>query len=59
VYEQPEVREVNALKIELESFVDAVRGSREPLVTGEDGMRALRVAHDIIEIIKRGKIVIS
>lgn len=56
VYERPEVKEVNALKVELELFVDAVRSNRDPLVTGEDGLNALRVAHDIIEKINKQKI---
>jgi predicted dehydrogenase len=32
------------LKLELESFVDAVKNNRKPKVTGEDGLRALEVA---------------
>jgi predicted dehydrogenase len=48
VYEQPEIREVNALQYELERFIDAVTGGREPLVTGEDGLRALEVAQEIM-----------
>ncbi len=53
VYEQPEIREVNPLKYELEQFVDAVRTNRPPLVTGEDGLRALEIAHDIMERINQ------
>lgn len=49
VYEQPEVKEVNALKYELELFARAIREHREPLVSGEDGKRALEVAHIIME----------
>ena len=49
VYEQPEVKEVNALKYELELFARAIREGHEPLVTGEDGKRALEVAHIIME----------
>ncbi len=56
VYEQPEIKEVNALKYELELFIDAVKNNQEPLVTGEDGMRALQVAHDIMEKIGQQKI---
>ena len=37
------------LKRELEDFVAAVREKRKPLVTGEDGLRALRLAHAIAE----------
>ena len=56
VYEQPEVKEVNALKVELELFVSAVQSGGEPLVTAEEGMRALEIAHDIIEKISQQKI---
>ncbi len=49
VYEQPEIKDVNALKYELEQFVDAVQKNIEPLVSGEDGLRALQIAHAIIE----------
>ena len=56
VYERPEIKEVNALKYELELFVDAVQNHKEPLVTGEDGLQALKVAHDIMEKIKQQRI---
>ena len=56
VYEQPEIKEVNALQYELEMFIDAVQNNKEPVVTAEEGMRALHVAHDIIEKINQQKI---
>ena len=37
------------LKRELEDFVRAVREQRRPLVSGEDGLRALALAHAIAE----------
>jgi predicted dehydrogenase len=49
VYEQPEVKEVNALKYELELFVRAVQENREPPVTGRDGLQALEVAEEILK----------
>ena len=48
IYEKPEIKEVNALKYELELFIDAVRQNKRPVVSGEDGLEALRVAHDIM-----------
>ncbi|HEY6191093.1 MAG TPA: Gfo/Idh/MocA family oxidoreductase [Bacteroidota bacterium] len=48
VYEQPEVKEVNALQHELERFIRAVQRDEEPAVTGEEGLRALQLAHDIM-----------
>lgn len=40
------------LRLELESFVQAVRNRDTPLVTGEDGRRALKVATEIADKIK-------
>jgi predicted dehydrogenase len=39
----------DALKAEIESFLDAVRNQTTPVVTGEDGMRALQTAIRITE----------
>ena len=58
VYEQPEVKEVNALRYELERFIECVLGGGEPAVSGEEGLRALRVAHDIIARIRQQKLVL-
>jgi predicted dehydrogenase len=58
VYEQPEVKEVNALKFELESFARSIRQSIPPVVSGEDGKRALEVSHDIIERINQQTVVL-
>ncbi|MBI5731094.1 MAG: Gfo/Idh/MocA family oxidoreductase [Ignavibacteriales bacterium] len=59
-YEQPKFKEVNALKLELELFVDAIVKGRTPIVSGKDGLKALRVAEMIIskieESIKNAKI---
>ncbi len=48
VFEQPEFKEVNALKLELELFVKAVADGETPIVSGRDGLKALRVADLII-----------
>ncbi len=53
VYEQPEVKDVNALKHELELFAKAIRGNTTPIVSGEDGRRALEVANIIMERISQ------
>ena len=46
--EMEEVRmEGEPLKLELESFVEAVRAGRDPEVTGEEGLRAMEVAERI------------
>ncbi|MBZ0201047.1 MAG: Gfo/Idh/MocA family oxidoreductase [Ignavibacteriaceae bacterium] len=57
VYEQPEVMEVNALQYELQLFVDSVLKSEKPVVSGEDGLRALQVAQTIIQKIEESKII--
>ena len=49
VYEQPEIKEVNALKYELELFVNSVINKIPPVVSGEDGLRALKVAEIILK----------
>ncbi len=52
VYEQPEQREINALKHELQLFVNAVIKNERPIVSGSDGLRNLRVAEMIIKKIE-------
>jgi len=56
VFERPVIKEVNSLKYELELFVEAVLKNKQPVVTGAEGLQALRVAHDIIEKINQQKI---
>ncbi len=48
IYEQPEIKKINALKYELESFVTAIRDGSRPIVNGEDGRMALDVAQQIM-----------
>ncbi len=55
VYEQPELKEVNALKYELQLFVNSILEKKEPLVTGADGLRALKVAEEIITKINESR----
>ncbi len=45
----PEVPATNALRAELADFVQAIRESRPPRVTVQDGYRALEVAHHILD----------
>jgi predicted dehydrogenase len=56
IYEQPEIKEVNALKYELELFVNSIIAGENPVVTGDDGLRALKVAEIIIEKIEESKV---
>ncbi|MFZ5517003.1 MAG: Gfo/Idh/MocA family protein [Candidatus Zhuqueibacterota bacterium] len=52
IYERREVPEANALKMELESFLHCIRDGNQPVVSGEQGREALRVAIEITEKIK-------
>lgn len=56
VYEQPEVKEVNALQHELKLFINSVLNHTKPVVSGLDGLRALKVAETIIREIENSKI---
>ncbi len=56
VYEQPENKHINALKYELQLFVDSVLENKKPVITGSDGLRALRIAKIIIDKIQSSKV---
>ena len=47
----PEPIAVNAIQLELETFADSIIHNTIPKVTIEDGYKALKVAHQIIEVI--------
>ena len=53
IYEQPEIKEVNSLKYELELFVNSVRDHKIPPVSGKDGLQALEVADEIVKMIEQ------
>jgi predicted dehydrogenase len=53
VYEQPEPREVNALRHELGLFVSAVVNGTTPAVTADDARQALEVATSIMQKISQ------
>ncbi|MFA6468108.1 MAG: Gfo/Idh/MocA family oxidoreductase [Bacteroidota bacterium] len=52
IYEQPEIKKINALKYELESFLKSVQTGSRPVVNGEDGRLALQVAQQIMSKIQ-------
>lgn len=56
IYEQPEIKELNALCYELQLFVNSVLEGKKPVVSGEDGLRALKVAEDIVKKINETKV---
>jgi predicted dehydrogenase len=45
----PEIKENNAIKMELESFVDAILNDKPTVVSEVDGFLAMEVAHKILE----------
>ncbi len=45
----PAIEEVNAIKMELETFKDAILNNKETPVTVIDGFRAMEVAHKILD----------
>ncbi len=47
-FDQPNVEANNAILDELETFADAIKFDLKPLVTLEDGAKALKVAKQII-----------
>ncbi len=55
VYEQPELKEINALKYELGLFVNSVLEDKLPVVTGVDGLKALKVADTILKKIEESQ----
>lgn len=52
-FEKPEILETNAIGEELKSLAGAIREDSEPIVTVEDGLSALEVAHMVMERIKQ------
>lgn len=51
-FEKPECAPINAIQEELHSFASAINKKQEVSVSLEDGYRALKVAHDILDQIK-------
>jgi predicted dehydrogenase len=49
IFDKPEVKPINAIKTELESFALAIKNNTTPLVSINDGYAALDVAYRIIE----------
>lgn len=47
-FDNPEVKEGNAILMELEHFADAIKNNKEPVVSLKAGTSALEVAHQIL-----------
>lgn len=52
----PQIPEVNAIKMELEKFRDSIINNTPPIVSEVDGFRAMDVAHQILQRIKHNSI---
>jgi predicted dehydrogenase len=52
----PSVPEVNAIKMELEKFCEAIVNNTTPIVSEVDGYRAMDIAHQILQKIKYNSI---
>jgi predicted dehydrogenase len=52
----PVVPDVNAIRMELEEFVAAIRNNTQPIVNEIDGFRAMEVAHQILKKINHNLI---
>ncbi|QSG03008.1 Gfo/Idh/MocA family protein [Natranaeroarchaeum sulfidigenes] len=59
IVEHPTVENGEPLKKELAAFAEAIRTGTEPVVTGEDGLEALRVASEIETVALGGERVIQ
>jgi predicted dehydrogenase len=55
----PKVEPSNAIREELNAFAKAIINGSQPPVTAEDGMRALQVAHQILEKMKHSVSIIN
>lgn len=53
----PVIKENNAMKKELESFVEAINKNKVTAVSEIDGYRAMEVAHQILEKISRNQVI--
>lgn len=51
--EMPDIESVNSIKMELETFARSILNDRKPIVSIQDGYKALEVAHQIIEQIEQ------
>ena len=52
----PIIPQVNAIRMELEKFRDAIVNNSHPIVSEQDGFRAMDVAHQILQKIKHNSI---
>ncbi len=51
--DMPSIANTNAIQMELQTFADSITQDERPLVSGEDGYQALKLAYDIMAEIDR------
>jgi len=49
MFEKPEIAEINSIKEELSAFYHAIQNNQRPVVSIEDGYKALEVAYKILD----------
>lgn len=52
-FDKPEIKPINAIKTELESFYDAIIHNTMPAVTIEDGVKVLKLAYRILDSVDK------
>jgi predicted dehydrogenase len=52
------LRRREPLRVELESFVDAVQGADVPVVSGQDGLMALRLSQALVQSGRENRVVV-
>lgn len=52
-FDKPEIKPINAIKTELESFYDAIIHNTTPAVTIEDGVKVLKLAYRILDSVDK------
>ncbi len=57
--ERPVIHPINAIKTELETFLESIENNTEPIVTIQDGYRSLELAYQIMEKIDTTQKVLS
>ena len=55
IIEERAYEQGDALRFEIEAFLASIREGKPPVVTGEDGLRALETATRITEMVHAGK----
>ena len=52
-FDKPEIKPINAIRTELESFYDAIIHNTTPAVTIEDGVKVLKLAYCILDSVEK------